>query len=139
MNKNLGGNHSTEPKKYPPSFKGQTTNNGFSCSLQRQKRKRNSPDLNPNAQRFQKNYYKLITKGKHKVVRKELIVRYHRMVYNLNIGVRPLLRDPTRIVNVYFNTYADQESLILSALNQLILQGAIDYEIDYGFLASQKK
>lgn len=81
--------------------------------------------------KFQKQYYKMITGGKPKRARKELICIYHKMICEKYKNIRSLKREEYRQINNYFNGFANQQNIILKAIKELIDEGKIDYEKDY--------
>lgn len=99
------------------------------------KNKRREYPLSLGGQTFQTNLTKLF----HRKVRKELIIKYHKKACQRNKNIKPLIRDAQRILNVYFETYAYQQLLILETLQQLILEGEINFYEDCKAIASLKK
>ena len=71
-------------------------------------------------------------------IRKELVIKYHKMACEKNHLIRKIPRNEYRSINRYFNTFADQSYLILNTIQELINDGKINYEEEYRILVSKE-
>ena len=80
---------------------------------------------------FKENYIRLITNSNRSIIiNKSLIIKYHKMICNINESIQRMKRDEMRQISLYFSSHAPQRDLILHALQTLINNGTINYEQD---------
>ena len=90
---------------------------------------------NISGERFKENYYKHFTHKKTKHARKELVIRYHKLIhFYYPDDIRKINRKEMRDINKYFETFAPMEHFIMEKIREFEKINVIDYQRDYQLL-----
>lgn len=95
-------------------------------------------ELNQYSMRFYKNMCYILKGSSEETIRKEIVLKYHKIACQRNHMIRKVKRDEYRSINKYFNAFIDQQYLILQTFQEMINEGIINYEEDYRVLVSKK-
>ena len=97
----------------------------------KKRRPKETITLTPQADMFKKEINLLFTHDIQKNARKELILKYHKMIYERYKFIRPAVRSEYRSINHYYNAFAPQAFFILRGFQELRAEGRLNYEEDY--------
>lgn len=104
----------------------------------RRRRPKEQIMLNEFSMRFYKNMCYILRGNSEESIRKELVLKYHKIACQRNPMIRRVKRKEYRSINRYFNSFVDQQYMILQTFIGMINDGVINYEKDYSVLISKK-
>ena len=80
---------------------------------------------------FKNQLNRLITNDERRIVPKQLLLKYHKLVHAKNPEIiRNANRSELRSICHYYNSFAAQQRIILQSMDELIKSGQVNYEKD---------